>query len=429
MDKVLFRRILTTILIVCVLAYVIFQFANMNKTSSIETEDAVTYSVSDVIRTQGFVVRDETCITTDTDGEFSYNVNDGDNVSVGQNIADVYVNYSDAVARQEIKRINQQITALEQLGSSYFSVSVGLDTVNSQIDNEIIDILSDVMVNDFTSALSDSENLLYCINERQIVTGQVENFDEKINSLKAQIKDLEDNSSKKIKSVYAKKAGYFISNTDGYENTLSYNNITDVSLDDLNNYTQSKIGNNIIGKVVSNPSWYLVCKIDKDQALSLSKMQGKAMDIFVTMPFVSNIKMPANIVAVNQKTRQDDGVVVLSCDYMDAQIANARIEDVEIQTHTYSGLKVSKRAIYEDYVFVSDENGNTVKSQEKVQGVYVLYGSELIFKQISITYSSDNYVLCDPTPDEGKLINGETIQLYDQIVIKGDGLYNGKVVK
>lgn len=429
MDKILFKRILISIFIVCLVSYVIFIFARMNSSDAVDTENAEYTTVSDIIQTEGFVVRDESYIVDNTNGEISYNVNDGENISLGKNIADVYENYNDAVAQQEIKRINKQIDDLEKLSNSYFKESVGLDTVNNQIDNGIINMLSNVKDCNYDSVLTNSEQLLYFINERQIITGKVENFDEKINYLKGQKAELENTHSKKIKTITADKAGYFVSAVDGYENCINYNDISKVTLNDYNNIKKKSVDKNVIGKVVSNPEWFFVCKIDKDQALALSKMQGKGIDVNVTIPFISGAKIPASIVTVNQKTRQDDGVVVLSCDYMESEISKARFENIEIETLGYSGLKVNKKAIHEDYVTIIDDNGNETKSGKKVQGVYVLYGSELIFKEISIIHSTTEYVICNPEPDEGVLLNGETIQLYDQIVIKGDDLYNGKVIK
>ena len=66
--------------------------------------------------------------------------------------------------------------------------------------------------------------------------------------------------------------------------------------------------------------------------------------------------------------------------------------------------------------------------KEKVQGVYVLYGSEVQFKQVSILYADEDYVICDTEPPEGILFNGETISLYDKVIVKGDDLYDGKVI-
>ena len=59
----------------------------------------------------------------------------------------------------------------------------------------------------------------------------------------------------------------------------------------------------------------------------------------------------------------------------------------------------------------------------------MLYGSEVQFKQISILYADDDYVICDTSPDEDELFNGETVSLYDKVILKGDDLYDGKVIE
>ena len=116
---------------------------------------------------------------------------------------------------------------------------------------------------------------------------------------------------------------------------------------------------------------------------------------------------------------------------MDEGLIEARQEPVEIGLGTYTGLRISKRAIHDDYVTKTtyDENDNKHTEKKKVQGVYVLYGSEVQFKQISILYAEDDYVICDTTPDEDELFNGETVSLYDKVILKGDDLYDGKVIE
>ena len=65
-------------------------------------------------------------------------------------------------------------------------------------------------------------------------------------------------------------------------------------------------------------------------------------------------------------------------------------EPIEIGMGSYTGLRVSKRAIHDDYVTRTtyDDNDKPHKEQKKVQGVYVLYGSEVQFKQIDIIYAT-----------------------------------------
>ena len=60
--------------------------------------------------------------------------------------------------------------------------------------------------------------------------------------------------------------------------------------------------------------------------------------------------------------------------------------------------------------------------------MYIKYAKELLFKEISILYSASNYVICDPNP-ENLLTDYGNVKLYDEVVIQGADLYDGKVIK
>ncbi|HCC02942.1 MAG TPA: secretion protein HlyD, partial [Ruminococcaceae bacterium] len=44
-------------------------------------------------------------------------------------------------------------------------------------------------------------------------------------------------------------------------------------------------------------------------------------------------------------------------------------------------------------------------------------------------YSDGTYIYCDPNPDASKLDTKEGIQLYDEVITEGKGLYDGKVIE
>ena len=430
MDNLLFKRILISILVVALVAYVGFLFVNANFGNSIETEEIIKVSNPDVINADCYIVRDESYLYNNNSGVMSFNVNDGDNVSVGQKIADIYSNENDAVSIRRIKEIDKEIKNLQTLSNSNFKDSVGLDSVNNLINDSIIDLLDNTNKCDYTGSKKAVDNSLYYINERQIVTGQSKGFKAKISQLESEKQSLINSCSSSIGAIKTDKAGYYVSKADGYENTLKYKNVKNLTVKDLKKVKKKMVSSNVIGKIITNPVWYVVCQIDKDDAIKLSKMQGTDEKVTVTLPFISKDSIESRIYSINQDSKNSGAVLVLACDYMNPDIANIRHENVNISTLNYSGLKVSKRALHEDYVTktVEKKNGETVEKRKKVQGVYVLYGSELVFKEISITYSTSQYVLCNPTPEEGVLFNGKTVQLYDQVVIKGDNLYDGKVV-
>lgn len=431
MDKLLFKRILIAVLLILIISYLAYLIADSNFAKTVDTEEAVNSTVNNVIYTDCFVVRDEKYIKNQSDGVLSYSVNNGDDVSVGQTIADVFNNENDAVYRQQIKAINSQINSLRELSETFYKDSVSLDTVDAQINSNIYSVLTDVNSGEYMTAKKSCNNLLLSICNRQMITGEAKDFSSKISQLKSKKSELEKNCSESIGTISSDKAGYFVSSPDGYEKSVDYNKVHKLRLEDFKNIKKKKIPENTIGKVITNPEWYITCKISADDAIALTKLLNNKISIFVKMPSLTTEKIPASIYAINQGSKRKSAVLVLLCDYMNSYLSTARNEKLEITTLSYDGIKVAKRAIHEDIVkkTVKDKKGNKITKEKQVQGVYVLHGSELQFKEISIIYSSSDYVLCDPSPENTALFSGETIELYDQVVVKGDNLYDGKVIR
>ena len=116
---------------------------------------------------------------------------------------------------------------------------------------------------------------------------------------------------------------------------------------------------------------------------------------------------------------------------MSDALSKLRQDNIEIIVNEYEGLKISKSALHDDEVtyYEEDASGNDIEKKERVQGVYIVYGAELVFKQVAITYAGDDYIICNENPDEGLLLNGSTISLYDKVVVEGGDLFNGKIIQ
>ena len=154
-------------------------------------------------------------------------------------------------------------------------------------------------------------------------------------------------------------------------------------------------------------------------------------NIKVRLPSAIDGEIPAKILYVNQNSAENEkSVAVLQCNYMNDALSKLRQENVEIIVNEYEGLKISKSALHDDDITytVKDDAGNETEKKERVQGVYVQYGMELVFKQVSIVYAGDDFIICNETPDKGKLLNGTTVALYDKVVTEGGDLFNGKII-
>ncbi len=425
MDKLLFKRILVAALTILALVYVTYLLISANF-DMYPTENAVLTTVTDTISTDGFIIREETVINDDSNGILSYSVSNGSAVEANSEIAKVFSNESDAVANSRADALDERVRMLQESQKSSLMGTVSVDVINNNIKNNLISYLNDVNKYDVGTAGSDADKLLNSINQRQLLTGKISNFNAQISQLSAEAASLRGSSGASIGTVTTPKAGYFTEFLDGYENAYPFSEIDVMTLDDYHNIGSSSIPSNTAGKVISNVNWFVACEVTDDQASAISIYDG---DITVLLSAASSDPIPATLRRV-QRNSGGNALVILECDYMDNRLLEARFESVEIGMGTYTGLRVSKRAIHDDYVTRTtyDENDKPHKERQKVQGVYVLYGSEVQFKQISILYSTKDYVICDTSPDDKVLFNGETISLYDKVIVKGDDLYDGKVI-
>ncbi len=426
MDKLLFKRILVAALTVLALVYVAYLLISANF-DSYPTENAVMATVSDKIKTNGMIIRDETVLSNTSSGVLSYTVSNGEAVNANGEIAKVFSNESDAVAQTTADQLRARKESLEYIQKNTISGTMSLDVINNNVRSKMIALLDDVNNVKISSAKSDCDQLMIPINQRLLYTGKVDNFGKEIAQLQSQI-DALSASSNAISNLTTPKAGYFCRFCDGYESSFDYGNIKYMTLSDLRNAKKADVPSNNAGKIISNVKWYVACEVTGEEALSLKIYDG---DVSVMLSEASTEAIPAEVTRITSADSQDKALVVLMCDYMNDGLMQARTEPVEICMGTYTGLRISKRAIHDDYVtkVTYDDNDNPHKEQKKVQGVYVLYGSEVQFKQISILYSEKDHVICDTSPAKGVLFNGKTVELYDKVIVKGDDLYDGKVIK
>ncbi len=426
MDKLLFKRILIAVLSILAVVYVVYLLVSSNF-DMYPTENAVQVTVNDTIHSNGFIIRDETVIENSSRGVLSYSLSDGEAVKSSGEIAKIYSTDSDAAAQSKADILEEKVNSLKNLQNVNAGNTTGIDTINNDINNSIVSLYNLVNNNDITKIGSNINSLITSINRQQVFTGKADNFDAEIAELESQISTLRNTSGKSIGTISAPKAGYFSAHCDGYENSIKFTDIDKIKLNDLENIKSSDVSSSVAGKVVNDVEWYIACKVTADEATELNLWDGDATVLFSN---ASSETIPASVERVYQETKDSDGLLILKCNYMNSELIDTRNEPIEIGLGTYSGLRISKKAIHDDIVTktTTDENGNKHTEEKKVQGVYVLYGSEMNFKQISILYAEDDYVICDTNPDSDVLFNGETVSLYDKVIVEGEGMYDGKVI-
>ena len=430
----LIRKLFSTIMAILLLAYIGYQIYAINS-KQITTETAMYAELGDTIQVSAWAVRDEKLINNNSSGILSYKLKDGDRVTKNSVIADIYANEKSASVMAQIEKLSAEAEYMEALNKSDSFYHSNPNIVNEQINDSIVTILRNSNGNGISDLSKTYSRLHYLLNQKNIIKGSSSenSFNYKLDSIYSEINKLQTKASSRIGTIRAPQSGYFSANVDGYENSFDFSNIENITVSEIENVKKSN-SNTAIGKVTTDFAWYFVCEIDQAQKIRL-ETQTK---VYVKLPLISSETIPAYIIKINTETDPESGSqrysLVLKCNYMNANIASVRNETVQIIVDTYSGVLVNERSIYFEDVIetVTDENGETREIvHENVKGVFVKYGSRINFVQIFSDITVNGYAICKTQlndEEKASLVTDGTITQYDEVVVNGDDLYDGKLL-
>ncbi|MBQ4100244.1 MAG: hypothetical protein IJC83_01715 [Oscillospiraceae bacterium] len=393
-------KIITVFISIMFIGYIGFQFFRYLY-EPYKTEVALLYTQQDTINLKGIVIRDETTVKTKVSGVKSYLFEDGKKVAINTSVAEIYSDINDALNQIKIKELENEIDVLEasqDKGATYY---VHTDVLNRQITQKVGNLVDLVYSGNVSDKQTIRDEMLTYLNRRQIVTGQAENFNDRISEIKSEIKQLQSQTGSPIGTAFAQKEGYFVSETDGYENLLTKDYVMSLDKDEfknlINNPQEHIQGENIVGKIIGDFDWYFAVIVPKEQSLRF--IEGASCQIDFELS--KTISVPAEVLSVKQTEDGENYIALLHSDYMSSEISKIRIQNANISFKTYSGLKVNKKAI---------------RFEDDVMGVYVRIGDEVEFKKIDVIFESNSFVLCEDSTDD------KYLRQFDDIILEGRAL-------
>lgn len=433
MKRETLKRISTAALAVLLLVFVGYQIFRQNYTG-IRTERTLYGVAWDSMEVSAVVIRNESYVTADAEGVVSYQVKNGEHVGKNSVVASVYSSEEDARKASEMRSVEEQIEQLQHLNSYAVDSSTSPEIYDESISESLFQLCLSAEQKNVSDISEWSQNFLYTMSQKQIASGKIENYDGKIAELSEEYSSLQASISGSYYQITAPSAGYFIGEADGYEFLYSYDDVLNLTVEDLAAEPQEQsVPENVVGKICSDYKWYVAFAVDRSRAVDFKNIMDSYQDeVYLTLPFASAEEIPAQVVAVNQESFQSDGVVILECTYMDENVASLRFEEMEVELCSYSGLMVSQSNVhFEDVeeVLVDDDGNETVVVHENVQGVYVLNGSVIEFVQIFPKATINGYVICKTTPDEEDTVyTSSTLSLYDEVITERKNVFDGKFI-
>jgi len=392
-------------IIICIIAvvFVVHQVYS-SAYKPITTVSAEYYTAVEGFQINGIVIREEKIITSDTTGTLHFTLSDGERVAKDGIIANIYSDAEASVTVNRIEQLNSRIADIEEMQSYNDVEAADITLVNNKVNASLNKMLRGIATNNFSSFESDSAELLTNISRRQMITGEQTDFSARLAELKAELQSLNAALPQPIGSIRTDVSGYFVSSVDGYENILSCENIDAVTPQYLDSLKAEKAPQNAIGKVVSGYTWYIAAQVNISD--SLKYKTGDKLTLKTTLK--SSPELEVTVEKINTSQSDDAAVLIFSCQQMNSELASIRNGSMTIINNTYSGLKIPAKAL---------------RFQDDKTGVFVRSGMAIKFVGVNVIYRTDEYIIC-----EQQVSSDTVLRLYDDVVVKGKRLYDGKIV-
>lgn len=398
------RLVALGLVAVFILSYFIYQLVLVSK-SGIETQIAINETVYKTINTKCFVVRDEKYIVNSAKGTMISFANNAERVAKGDTISMIFQTNEDANTYLRISEITEELNHYNTLSGQANIQTVDVSSLSRKIENELSDYLDCIDKGDYIEALKHSEVFKNYVTSRQISTGEVLNLNDKINALNQELSTLQARETA-YSEVKSEDAGYYLKGADGYENTIDFTKIDELTCEDIEKAIKSKpqeVKEDVIGRTMSSFQWYVLCSVPTDETVDLEDGE----EIYMNFPYSGVEKLTGTIYKLGDRTGKKT-LVIIKCNLMNPSLADFRIEDIQIITKEYTGYKIKNSAI------------RTVDGET---GVYVVSGNLIGFRKVHIAYNDGEYSIVDNPEGESGYI-----RLYDEVVTKGVELYDNKLI-
>ncbi len=402
--------IVSIVLSLVMIFYIGYHFIS-SFSSEIQTETSLMATENNIIRMDGYLFMKENILYSAATGTAGYNYTDGTKVKLGSTVANIY-DSATVIEQTGVVDIDSRLGILEQANSVDGITTADTTTIDSQISELYYTIRQSSEKENYSNIPNRRDEFLTLLNKRQIITGEVENFNGRIQELQSQKDSLTMHSEDAIMSINSPYTGFFYSSLDGYEALFDSSKLESLSFEDFDELTASEpeqYPDTAIGKVVTEFNWYVVCMGSREDLKELNKN----FEYKIQFPYNNDIQVTFRLSDVIYQSGSNRIMFIFECyDHPDG-FNYKRMQNVSIISSSYSGYKIPTSAVH---------------SVNGTQGVYILVGNIVEFREINIILKGDGYYIVAPQDTVNDKNYYNKLGLYDSVIVSGKNLYDGKIV-
>ena len=390
-------------------------------------ETALPATVSDNVEADGVLLFDEVYVSGS--GTLGYLAADGERVSAGTAVAEIYSDASQAVLRQQLTQLTEQIDLLQR---SQNTTSLQLDALLRERSAALYDMMDELDAGAYDEVSSGANAYLLAQNKLWIATGDSANFTDQVTALTQQAQSVQAQLGSPTQ-IAAPQTGYFVRASGSGRLNAGADDILALSAQELQGYLDSDpvmALDGCAGKIVAGFTWRYVGVCSAKQGEKLLGQDGKPLRSAVEISFPGRMENGLKATVAEVSIDADSGLArfVLTCNSINGDVLCLNRAAARISVGEHSGLRVPAAAVH--YL---KEDGTEAETQGEnyVPGVYVKLGNIARFCRIDPVdadhplITDGDYILVLPEGTEGSV---SKVRLYDEIIVSGQNLYDGKLL-
>ena len=393
--------------------YLGYHFINSFSTE-IETELAVLVTENDTVSLDAYILRNETVVYSSSsvsEDNVGYLYSDGTKVKSGSTVANIY-NGSHDGTNESIVALDHQIDLLTESQTGDEASLADAAVIDSRISTDYFTIRQSVELGSYSNLSNRRDELLTLLNKRKIITGEVSSYNSVIDTLKGERDILAAGYESIAESVEAPNTGFFYSEVDGYEQIFTTDKVEDLtfeSFDAMITSTPRSYSGRAVGKLATDFEWYIISEATRESL----RYFNEGWNYRVLYPYNNDAEVVMELVEIVEQTGTDRILLVLRSNTVPEDFSFRRMQPVEIVRSSYTGYRVPISA---------------ARLVDGVQGVYILVGNIVEFRQIDVLLELDGYYIVAEQNVRDDPDYAKKLGLYDAIITGGKDLYVGKMI-
>ena len=376
------------------------------------TYTAQTGPIEEFITADGYIFRDQSVLNAPQDGIFRSEVQEGDRVNEGEVVAYIYQSDVDPAVVSEIRDLEEQIAALEEDNGR----EIYANTVVS-VEQRIADVVKELKTQRSAQnlqAVGDLKTELnQLIDKKRAITGERPADEELLTTLKDRLAGLEAGIDSERVPVVAPVGGIYTSRIDGFEDALQLRaaeSLTPGTLEALDQQVPADVAavqkDQPVCKIVNNYTWCFAANFDEAETQNLTVGQSVRLRFYD----MTDSTIYGVIQSISMPERGKVTVVISTNRYVESIYSTSRAA-AEVLTASFEGIKIPAQSL---------------RVQNEQTGVYVVRLDAAHFVPVNLLYKNDEWAIVSAVLDTNAAY---TLQIYDEVIVEGRDIEEGKVVR